>query len=138
MIASQLNPRGDYRKVSKLTWDKYKEFYPESGPTITLTLNETNIKDTNQYPLFFEILDPPMPPIEKKSKKSKKKQKDIFNDLKPMEESKQNSNNNINDDNIDLQFQLRFGIDDHEYESNMIPPKENMDNHINIDTTTNK
>jgi len=64
---------GDFRRVSKETWNKYKEFYPESGPTITLEYNVEEMKEESYIGKHFVIVDPPDPPKIpiKKSKKRK-------------------------------------------------------------------
>lgn len=67
------NRAGDYRRVSKPTWDKFCSFYPGSGPSITMelskeTMNETGIYDTSKW----NVVDPPPPP-EKTHKKKKKR-----------------------------------------------------------------
>ncbi len=67
------NRAGDYRRVSKATWDKFCSFYPGSGPSITMELskeimNETGIYDTSKW----NVVDPPPPP-ERTQKKKKKR-----------------------------------------------------------------
>lgn len=64
---------GDYRRVSKETWEQFCAFYPGSGPAITMQFaadqaNENGLYDTAAW----TILDPPPAP-ENKDKKVKKK-----------------------------------------------------------------
>lgn len=74
LIMSSRNCAGDFRRISRETWQKFKDFYPGSGPSITiefystmLTAEETNIGQ------HFQILDPPPAPVVTVSKTLKKK-----------------------------------------------------------------
>ena len=68
------NCAGDFRRISRETWQKFKEFYPESGPSITMEFFEimNNGEDTN-IGRHFNILDPPPAPVVTVSKTLKKK-----------------------------------------------------------------
>jgi hypothetical protein len=64
---------GDYRRVSKEVWELFKEYYPESGPAITMTFelkekNEKGFYDTSKW----NILDFVEPPPDQNGKKKKK------------------------------------------------------------------
>lgn len=66
---------GDYRRVTKETWDKYCLLYPGSGPVITMVFNGSKMDETGQgiYDCStWNIIDPPPPP-ENKDKKIKKR-----------------------------------------------------------------
>lgn len=66
---------GDYRRVTKETWDKYCLLYPGSGPAITMVFNASKMDETGMgiYDCStWNIIDPPPPP-ENKDKKVKKR-----------------------------------------------------------------
>ena len=68
------NRGGDYRRVSKETWLKFKEFYPESGPAITMYFQPSALNESGNYDTStWTILDPPPPPEDPTVKKKKKK-----------------------------------------------------------------
>mmetsp|Transcript_1228 Transcript_1228/g.2609 ORF Transcript_1228/g.2609 Transcript_1228/m.2609 type:complete len:355 (-) Transcript_1228:128-1192(-) len=62
LMMSSAQGSGDFRRVSRDTWLKYKEFYPESGPTMTLTYTAEQLA-ASQVSKFLEILDPPEDPV---------------------------------------------------------------------------
>ncbi len=43
---------GDYRRVSKETWDKFCSFYPGSGPTISFELDPVILNASGEWGLF--------------------------------------------------------------------------------------
>ncbi len=64
---------GDYRRVSKATWDEFRSFYPGSGPTISIKFNTSEVNESGLYDTsLWNILDPPPPPQNKDKKKKKK------------------------------------------------------------------
>ena len=66
---------GDYRRVTKETWDKYCLLYPGSGPAITMLFNASKMDETGTGAYdcsTWNIIDPPAPP-ENKDKKVKKR-----------------------------------------------------------------
>jgi len=71
---SSKNCAGDFRRISRETWQKFKEFYPESGPSITLEFYATMVsaEETN-IGQHFVVLDPPPAPVVAVSKTLKKK-----------------------------------------------------------------
>jgi hypothetical protein len=74
LIMSSSGDAGDFRRVTRETWLKYQEFYPESGPTITIQYTEEELLAEPQVCTFLEIVDPPPPPAHPaKSKKRKLK-----------------------------------------------------------------
>jgi hypothetical protein len=74
LVMSSKNCAGDFRRASKETWLKFKEFYPESGPTITMVYNSTMASVEETYiGRHFVILDPPPAPQIKISESRKKK-----------------------------------------------------------------
>lgn len=68
------NCAGDFRRISRETWQKFKEFYPESGPSITMDFYAVmnNGEETN-IGRHFTVLDPPPAPVVTISKTHKKK-----------------------------------------------------------------
>jgi len=68
------NCAGDFRRISRETWQKFKEFYPESGPSITMEFFAimNNGEETN-IGRHFTVLDPPPAPVVTISKTHKKK-----------------------------------------------------------------
>jgi hypothetical protein len=64
---------GDYRRVSKEVWEKFKEYYPESGPAITMVFelkdkNEKGFYDTSKWHIL-DVVEPPEDAGKKKKKK---------------------------------------------------------------------
>ena len=71
---SSKNNAGDFRRISRETWQKFKEYYPESGPTITLEYSPSMSNGEEPYiGKHFVILDPPAAPKVTISKSKKKK-----------------------------------------------------------------
>ena len=71
---------GDYRRVSMEVWNKFRELYPGSGPTILMKYKAPEGSDTGLYDSSeWRILDPPPPPEDHETKKKKKK---FFNKLR--------------------------------------------------------
>jgi hypothetical protein len=68
-MASAASPGGDYRRISEETWEKFKEFYPSSGPKIELDLDPQHPMVEHKYPDHFRIVDPPQSPQKKVRKK---------------------------------------------------------------------
>jgi hypothetical protein len=67
---------GDYRRVTEAQWKQFVEFYPGSGPEITMEFlrtdaNETGVYDTSKW----IIKNPPPPPVVKEKKFKKKNEK---------------------------------------------------------------
>jgi len=79
---------GDYRRVTKETWDKYCQLYPGSGPTITMMFNAKKMDETGMgvYDCSTWNIENPPPPPENKEKKVKKKLLDTFSGKKKKEE----------------------------------------------------
>ena len=69
VMASAVSPGGDYRRISEETWEKFKEFYPSSGPKIELDLDPQHPMVEHSYPDHFRIVDPPQSPQKKVRKK---------------------------------------------------------------------
>lgn len=73
LIMARKDFGGDYRRVSKEVWELFCEYYPGSGPTITMVFelaekNEKGFYDTSKW----TILDPPPAPEDATIKKKKK------------------------------------------------------------------
>lgn len=74
LMMSSKNWAGDFRRVSRETWLKFNEFYPDSGPAITIEYNPTmNNGEETYIGKHFVILDPPPAPKVTISKSKKKK-----------------------------------------------------------------
>lgn len=74
LVMAHKNCAGDFRRISRETWQKFKEFYPESGPSITMEFFAimNNGEETN-IGRHFTVLDPPPAPVVTISKTHKKK-----------------------------------------------------------------
>jgi len=59
---------GDFRRVSEEVWLKFKEYYPESGPAISMVYSEDDAASEN---CEWNVLDTMDPPIDKDKKKRK-------------------------------------------------------------------
>lgn len=111
---------GDYRRVSPEVWAKFKEFYPQSGPAITMVFNAKEKRNDGFYdPAMFTIVDLVEPPAdandEEKANKKKKRKLLLFKKKKEAEEKaakeqaekeakmkrNQDKNNSPNDENKD-------------------------------------
>lgn len=74
LMMSTKNSAGDFRRVSRETWQKFKEFYPNSGPSITMEFKAImNNGEETYIGKHFNILDPPPPVVAAVSKSKKKK-----------------------------------------------------------------
>lgn len=72
---------GDYRRVSAEVWNKFKEYYPQSGPAITMQFFAKDRQKSGFYdPSCFNILDTVEPPEDANDdeKQQKKKKKKLF------------------------------------------------------------
>jgi hypothetical protein len=72
---------GDYRRVSPEVWAKFKEFYPSSGPAITMVFNAKEKRNDGFYdPAMFTIVDHVEPPADAndEAKTNKKKKRKLF------------------------------------------------------------
>jgi hypothetical protein len=72
---------GDYRRVSPEVWAKFKEFYPLSGPAITMVFNAKEKRNDGFYdPTMFTIVDHVDPPADAndEAKTNKKKKRKLF------------------------------------------------------------
>lgn len=60
---------GDYRRVTKETWDAFVKLYPGSGPAITMVYNyDVKCHSSGYYPTEeFIIIDPPPNPYPKEN-----------------------------------------------------------------------
>jgi hypothetical protein len=71
---SSKNNAGDFRRISRETWQKFREFYPGSGPSITMEYTASMSNGEEPYiGKHFVILDPPPAPKVTISKSKKKK-----------------------------------------------------------------
>jgi hypothetical protein len=71
---SSKNNAGDFRRISRETWQKFREFYPGSGPSITMEYVAAMGNGEEPYiGKHFVILDPPPAPKVTISKSKKKK-----------------------------------------------------------------
>lgn len=74
LLMSNKNFAGDFRRISRETWQKFKEFYPGSGPTITMDFTPSMNNGEEPYiGKHFTIVDPPPAPKVVISKSKKKK-----------------------------------------------------------------
>jgi len=60
--------KGDYRRVSLKTWEKFQELYPGSGPTITMEYTPAKGKKGEEIKNWI-VVNPPLLPDEDKRKK---------------------------------------------------------------------
>jgi hypothetical protein len=73
LIMARSDFGGDYRRVSKAVWDKFKEFYPESGPAVTMTFNLAEKNDEGLYDCSkWTVIDFIEPPEDGNKTKKKK------------------------------------------------------------------
>jgi hypothetical protein len=73
---STKNHKGDYRRVKKETWDKIVEFYPGSGPEITMVFapgKDPNGAATGFFDTSSWVVHNHPPPDDTHNKKKKKK-----------------------------------------------------------------
>jgi hypothetical protein len=73
LIMARKDFGGDYRRVSKEVWELFKEYYPDSGPAITMVFNvseknEKGFYDTAQWKIIDAIPAPPDTTTRKKKK----------------------------------------------------------------------
>lgn len=72
---------GDYRRVSPEVWAKFKEFYPESGPAISMVFKASEKRNDGFYdPALFTVEDAVPPPADAndEEKANKKKKRKLF------------------------------------------------------------
>lgn len=74
LFMARFDRAGDYRRVSFEVWSKFLEYYPGSGPAITMEYRADHKRESGEFdPAFWVVLDPPAAPVDRDNKKKKKK-----------------------------------------------------------------
>jgi hypothetical protein len=97
LIMAVKDRAGDYRRVSEEVWYKFKEYYPDSGPAISMTFTENDKSPEACEWTVIDHIDPPRDLDKKKKKLRIPRRLSLF----LSESGKENSKNEHNLDNSD-------------------------------------
>lgn len=95
LIMAVKDRAGDYRRVSEEVWYKFKEYYPDSGPAISMTFTENDSSPDACEWTVIDHIDPPHD-LDKKKKKLR-----IPKFLAKKEKDNGKENSNTNEQNLD-------------------------------------